>query len=75
MKFKPQKCKKTGKIFCLVTLEDDETKENIKKRDSKIREECLKLCRDENEVIRLVNSPIAVIGEACGYYIVLFLDL
>ena len=75
MKFKPQKCKRTGKIFCLVRLEPGETKEDIKKRDSKIRLDCLDLCQSEEEVIRLVNSPIAVIGEACGYYIVLFLDL
>ena len=75
MKFEPRRCEKTGKIFCLITLEDDERKQDIKKRDSKLRYECLKLCRDENEVVKLVNSPIEVIGEACGYYIVIFLDL
>jgi len=75
MKFKPQKCKKTGKIFCLITLEGDETKEDIKKRDSKIRLDCLDLCESQNEAIGVANSPIAVIGEACGFYIAIFLDL
>jgi len=75
MRFEPRRCEKTGKIFCLVRLDPGETKENIKKRDSKIRGECLDLCEDESEVVKLVNSPIEVIGEACGYYIVLFLDL
>ena len=75
MKFEPCRCKHTGKIFCLVTLEDDETKENIKKRDSKIREECLNLCQTEDEAIGVANSPIEVIEEACGFYIAIFLDL
>ena len=75
MKFKPQKCERTGKIFCLVSLEGNETKRDILKRDSKIRLDCLDLCQSEEEVIRLVNSPIAVIGEACGHYIVVFLNL
>jgi len=75
MKFRPCKCKKTGKIFCLVRLEDDETKENILKRENKIKTLCLDLCESQNEAVMLVNSPIEVIGETCGYYIVLFLDL
>ena len=75
MKFKPQKCKKTGKIFCLVRLDPGETKEDIKKRDSKIREECLNLCQSEDEAIGVANSPIEVIGEACGFYIAIFLEL
>ena len=75
MKFKPCKSPYTNKIFCLVSLDENETKEDIKKRDSKIREMCLDLCESQNEAIGVANSPIEVIGEACGYYIVLFLDL
>ena len=75
MRFEPRRCEKTGKIFCLVSLEENETKENILKRENKIKTLCLDLCQSEDEVVKLVNSPIEVIGEACGYYIVLFLDL
>ena len=59
----------------LITLEDDERKQDIKKRDSKIRELCLNLCQTEDEAIGVANSPIAVIGEACGFYIAIFLEL
>ena len=75
MKFKPQKCERTGKIFCLISLEDDERKQDILKKENEIRRQCLKLCQNEHETDAVLDGPLAVIGEACGYYIVLFLGL
>jgi len=75
MKFKPQKCKKTGKIFCLVSLEGNETKRDILKREQEVRQSCLKLCENEHETDAVIDGPLAVIGKACGYFIVIFLGL
>ena len=75
MKIKPCKCPYTNKIFCLVTLEDDETKRDILKREQEVRQSCLKLCENEHETDAVIDGPLAVIGKACGYFIVIFLGL
>jgi len=75
MKIKPCKCKRTGKIFCLIRLDPGETKEDILLNDEKIRQECLKLCRGEDEADVVIDSPIALIPKPCGYYVVEFLTI
>ena len=75
MEIKPQKCERTGKIFCLVSLDGNETKRDILKREKEIRRQCLKLCQNEHETDAVLDGPIAVIGKACGYFIVIFVGL
>ena len=75
MQIKPCKCEFTDEIFCLVRLEENETKEDILKNEEKIREMCLKLCVNEDQAITVSDFPITVSGKPCGYWVVEFLNV
>ena len=72
MKIKPCRSR-SGKIFCLVELEENEMKLDIYKNEEKIRQLCLKLCENEDEATIISDCPIVVIPITCEYFEIQFL--
>ena len=72
MKIKPCRSR-SGKIFCLVELEENEKKQDIYLNEEKIRDKCLKLCQNEDEATIIADCPIVILPITCEYFEIRFL--
>jgi len=72
MQIKPCRSR-SGEIFCLVELEENEMKHDILKKEDEIRELCLKLCENEDEATIISDCPIVILPITCESFEIRFL--